>query len=77
MKRPLSIVGTPVAATITVLSGNPPLNRITGTFAEAGDAFAYAVAQRLPGELTTVEGHGKRWRYVEGRGRAAGHWKTL
>lgn len=77
MSRPITLLGTPVRQAVTVLSGNPPLNRITATFDEVGDAFAHAVKHRLPGEVTTVEGHGKRWRYIEHAGKKAGHWKTL
>lgn len=76
-RRPLSLVGTPVERAVKVQSGTPNRTRVTEHFTEVGEAFAYAVRQRLPGEHTIVEGHGKRWRYVEDASHMAGDWKVL
>lgn len=52
---------------ISGMPGRPP--RFREAFAEVGEAFAYASKERLAGEETIVEAHGKRWRYDPARPR--------
>ncbi len=62
--------GPPVKPGETVIAstGIGPDIRASEEFTDLGDAFAWAIKNRVAGELTVVTVFGKVWRYAERKG---------
>lgn len=73
-RRPFSLLGPPVERQACIaksgVPGHPP--RFAQAFEELGDAFAYAGKERIEGEITTVEGYGKSYLYLDNPTRKRG-----